>query len=176
MHLRNAALLILALVFSDPVLGQEKVLTFDQPQTAGISGFRALWNVPIPLAEEGATQIVDSVIKDRSPAAVWPPRHRGGRPGAIAFDALNRSLLVRFPGSAAVIFAQLRQGYAISKMELVLPFRDTELWPPGDPQFSPHDGYLYRANWGVDKLYRKLAPKWHAVAWSLRRDCQSDEL
>src|SRR5215831_10023477 len=111
MQLRIAAALIVAFFFSNPVLGQEILLTFEQPQTAGISGFRAHWNTPIPLADGGATKIVDPIIKDKSPTAVWSSSIRGGRPGAIAFDALNRSLLVRFPDSAAKIFEQVRQGY-----------------------------------------------------------------
>jgi hypothetical protein len=176
MPLRNLSLLVIAFFFSEPVLAQDKILTFDQAQTAGISGFRAHWDVPIPLAEDGATQFVDTVIKDKSPTAVWSPGQRNGRPGAIAFDALNRSLLVRFPGSVQAIFDSIRQGYAITKVELVLPFRDTELWPPGDTNFAPSDGYLYRTNWGVDDLYRKLSPQWHAVAWALRRPWQSDEI
>ncbi len=167
---------VFACLFASPVVAQDTVLIFDLPQTAGISGFRAHWNLPIPLSEDGATQIVDPVVKDRSPTAIWSPARRGGKPGAIAFDALNRSLLVRFPDSATSILNQLQQGYVIRKIELVLPYRDTELWPPGDPNFAQPDGYLYRANWGVDELYRKLAPQWHAVAWSLRRAWQSDEL
>ena len=157
-----------------PALAQNTVLTFEKPDLAGISGFRALWDIPIPLSEDGVTQIVDPVVKDKNPTAIWSPDQRHGTPGAIAFDALNRSLLVRFPGSIETILNQLRQGYAITKLELVLPFRDTELWPPGDTNFAPSNGYLYRTNWGVDELYRKLAPQWHAVAWALRRPWQSD--
>jgi hypothetical protein len=175
MLLRSAILSFIALLFADSALGQETVLTFDQPQTAGISGFRAQWDLAIPLSEDGATQIVDPVVKDRSPTAIWSPSRRGGRPGALAFDALNRSLLVRFPGSAAAIVDRIRKGFVINKIELVLPFRDTELWPPGDPNFAPSDGYLYRMNWGVDALYRKLPPRWHAVAWAVRRPWLSDE-
>src|SRR5439155_18158268 len=133
-------LLLFASLLSEPVIAQDVVLTFDQPQTAGISGFRAQWNLPTPVSEDGATQVVDPVIKDRSPTAVWSPRLRGGRPGAIAFDALNRSLLVRFPGSVATIFEKMREGYSIRKIEVVLPYRDTELWPPGEPNFAPSDG------------------------------------
>ncbi len=175
MRILNVILPVLACLVANSASAQDAVLTFDQPQTAGISGFRAHWNLPISLSEDGATQIVDSVIKDRSPTAVWSPARRGGKPGAIAFDALNRSLLVRFPGSATAILNRVRQGYGIKKIELVLPYRDTELWPPGDPNFAQPDGYLYRANWDVDQLYRKLAPQWHAVAWGLRRSWQSDE-
>jgi hypothetical protein len=159
-----------------PVTAQETDLNFDQPETAGISAFRAHWNVPIPLSEYGATQFVDPVLKDRSPTAIWSPGRRGGKPGAIAFDALNRFLLVRFPGSATAILDHVRRGEVIKKVELVLPYRDTELWPPGDPNFAQPDGYLYRSNWGVDQLYRKMAPQWHAVAWSLRRGWHNDEV
>jgi hypothetical protein len=175
MDFRNAILLLFVFLFADSALGQETVLTFDQSQTAGISAFRGLWNLAIPLSENGATQIVDPIVKDRSPTAIWTPSRRGGRPGAIAFDALNRSLLVRFPGSAIAIIDRMRQGYTIRKVELALPFRDTELWPPGDQNFAPPDGYLYRMNWGVAELYRKLPPQWQAIAWALRRPWQSDE-
>ena len=176
MSILKVALLVLTCLFVSPVSAENTVLTFDKPQTAGISGFRAHWDLPIPLSEDGATQFIDAVIKDRGPTATWSRARRGGKPGAIAFDALNRSLLVRFPGSATAILNRVQQGYAITKVELVLPYRDTELWPPGDPNFAQPDGYLYRANWGVDQLYRKLAPQWHAVAWGLRRAWQSDEL
>jgi hypothetical protein len=174
----GSVLLFAAYLSAASASAQDAVLTFDRPETAGISGFRALWNVPIPLAEDGATQIVDPSVKDRSPTAIWSPwapaRH-DGKPGALAFDALNRSLLVRFPDAATAILNELRKGYVIDKVELVLPYRDTELWPPGNSNFALPDGYLYRANWGVDKLYRKLAPQWHAVAWGLRRAWRSND-
>jgi hypothetical protein len=172
----TVTLLVFACLCSEPAVSQEITLTINQPQTSGISGFRSDWDTAIPLSEGGATQLVDSVVKDRSPTAVWSRARRSGRPGAIAFDALNRFLLVRFPGSAAAILNQVQKGYVISRVALVLPYRDTELWPPGDPNFAQPDGYLYRSNWGVDQLYRKLAPQWHAVAWALRRSWQSDEI
>jgi hypothetical protein len=167
------AVLIVALSWT-PLLAQDTTLTFDRPETAGISGLRSQWNVPVPLREDGAVQFSDAIFKGRAPTAVWSPVQRAGRPGAIAFDALNRSLLVRFPGLLGTVLDRIRQGYAIQKLELVLPFRDTELWPPGNPNFAPPDGYLYRTNWGVDELYRKLPPRWHAVAWILRRPWQAD--
>lgn len=94
---------VLACLFANAVQAQDLSLVFDQPQTVGISGFRAHWNVPFPLSEDGATQFVDPVTRHRSPTAVWSPGRRGGKRGAIAFDALNRFLLVRFPGSATAI-------------------------------------------------------------------------
>ena len=176
MHILKLVLLLLAGLLASPVAAQDTITTFDKPQTAGISGFRSHWNLPIPLAEDGAVKFVEPVNKDRGPTAVWSRIERHDRPGVLAFDALNRSLLVRFPGSAAAILDRVRQGYTISKIELVLPYRDTELWPPGDPNFATSEGYFYRNNFGVDQLYRKLAPQWHAVAWGLRRGWKSDEL
>ena len=147
------------------------VLEFDRPQTAGICGFRAMWDRPVVLVEDAPVEFVDRLWKDRGGRAVWS----GAKPAAMAFDALHRSMLVRFPGSAEKIAAQQRKGYAIRKAELVLELRDTELWPPGDPNYPPpRGGYHYRSNWGVDRLYRKRAPRWHAVAWALRRPWTAD--
>src|SRR5437588_5318194 len=92
-----------AWLLAEPAFSQDTVLTLDQPHTAGISAFRADWDRPISLSETGAVQFVDSVVRDRSPTAAWSPVQRGGRPGVLAFDALNRSLLVRFPGAASVL-------------------------------------------------------------------------
>ena len=147
-------------------------LTLGKPEAAGICGYRAMWDTPVVLAEEGVRRLKDRVVKDRSPTAPWAPglREKGAKPAALSFDALHRSLLVRFPGSAEQIAAQVAKGYRIEKAELVLPFKDTELWPEGDPNFPPAEGgYHYRSNWGVDRLYRKVPPQWHAVAWALRK-------
>jgi hypothetical protein len=154
----------------------EEILTLDQPQAAGIMGFRALWDIPVVLNEEGATEVKDEVVRDRGLTAAWAPDHRGPlQPGALAFDALHRSALVRFPGAAEKIAAQLRRGYAVKKVELVLPFKDTELWPVGATNSPPHDGYLYRTNFEVDQYWRHTPPRWHAVAWALRRPWQAGE-
>ena len=170
-----------------PVTAAEgDVLTIDGAQTAGIAGFRLMWDAPTVLDAAGVTQVNDSVVKDRSSTAVWTASKRRGitktpddkptPPGPLAFDALQRSLLVRFPGAADAIAARLKDGgVKVAKVELVLPYKDTELWPPGDLNFAPPDGYFYRANWGVDELYRKLPPQWHAVVWALRRPWNADE-
>jgi hypothetical protein len=34
----------------------EETLTFDAPQCAGVSGFRAHWDKPVPVAENGERQ------------------------------------------------------------------------------------------------------------------------
>ncbi len=149
-----------------------ETLTFDQPQCAGMSGFRAHWDLPIPVAEDGARIVKDAVIKDRGGSAVWG----GETPGPLAFDAVHRSLLVRFPGAAEKLAAALAAGKAIEKVELVLPFLDEELWPAGSggADYPCADGYRYRTNWDCDKLYRGQRPNWHAVAHALRKPWQAD--
>ncbi len=148
-----------------------ETLTFDASQCAGLSGFRAHWDRPIPVAEDGERLAKDGVIKDRGQTAVWG----GERPGPLAFDAVHRRLLVRFPGAAEKIAGALAGGKAIEKVELVLPYLDEEIWPAGSggADYPCADGYRYRTNWGCDKLYRTQRPSWHAVAFALRRPWQA---
>jgi hypothetical protein len=170
---RTAALVLLA---SSAALCAE-TLVLEDCQTAGISGFRAMWNTPVVAAPDGVRKIVDNVITNRGGQAPWSPaaRANGTLPGALAFDALQRSLLVRFPGAAEALAAKLAAGFAITKAELVLPFADEELWPEGSSSgIPPGGGYDYRANWGVDGLYRAERPTWHARAWALRKPWQAD--
>ena len=102
-------------------------MSIDTAQCAGISGFRAHWNQPIPVAENGERLLKDSVVKDRGQTAVWD----GVKPGPLAFDAVHRNLLVRFPEAAQQIAAALAKGQTIAKVELILPYLDEEIWPQG---------------------------------------------
>jgi hypothetical protein len=143
-------------------------LTFDQPQLAGISGFRAFWDTPIVLAEDGLV-----VETKRNPGgaglnAVWASDQRAGgqQPGAIVFDAIHRSALVRFPGSAQRIAEELRKGHVIEKVELVLPHRATELWAEG---YAEPPGMSF-----LGDAWEKKQPRWHAVAWALRQPWGAD--
>lgn len=130
------ALLLLLL----PSFAQQPVtLTFDQPQTAGISGFRKWWDIP--------------------------------QPGALVFDAVHRSLLVRFPGSAEAIAAKLKDGYMVQKVELVLPFNKTDR---GTFNGQP-DSYVDRVSFGGAENYAKTNPNWHALAWALRKPWVADK-
>ena len=139
-------------------------------ECAGLSGFRAHWDQPIPVAADGARLQKDGVVKDRGQTAVWD----GVKPGPLAFDAVHRSLLVRFPGAAEQIAAALAGGQTVAQAELVLPYLDEELWPQGGQDFPRPDGYRYRTNWDCDKLYRAQRPNWHAMAYALRRPWQAD--
>lgn len=171
-HHRLAGSLVVALSLLGNSAAEEQI--FDHPEVAGISGFRAFWDAPVPLAADGATAPRPKVLKEnddptdgRFPTAVWSS---DGKPGAIAFDALQRSLLVRFPGAAEEIAKKRKDGLEVEKVELILPFRDTELVPPGNTEYAPPSGgYHYRFNWGTDKLWREMPPRWHAIAWALRQ-------
>ena len=149
-----------------------ETLEITAAECAGMSGFRAHWDRTIPVAEEGERIQRDAVVKDRGQTAVWG----GEKPGPLVFDAVHRSLLVRFPGAAKEIAAALKAGKQIEKVELVLPHLDEELWPTGSggADYPCADGYRYRMNWDCDKMYRAQRPNWHAVAHALRKPWTAD--
>ena len=122
----SLAALLAGLLAASPLPAAE-TLVFDQPECAGMSGFRAQWNQPIPVAQDGARLLKDNVVKDRGQTAVWD----GVNPGPLAFDAVHRQLLVRFPGAAEKIAEALAAGKTVAKVELVLPYLDEEIWPTG---------------------------------------------
>ncbi len=150
-------------------------LVVEHPQTMGMSRFRAQWDTPLPLAEDGARNWWGGVKDEpRGAYADWSEAGRKGASGALACDALNRSLLVRFPEAAERIAAALRTGRSIARVEIVLPFLDEELFPPGTPDWPGPESYNYRANWGVKDLYRQSRARWHVVASALRRPWIAD--
>lgn len=163
--------IIAAAILLGSVSSNGESTLFENSETFGIAGFRMLWDEVIPLSPDGAHEFTDTEWKDRSPSAIWAPSRRGDKPGMLAFDALQRSLLVRFPGAAERIAEKINGGAKIEKAELILPFRDTELWPVHGRDFwdPATGGYSARRNWDVDKLYRSEDPTWHATAWALRR-------
>ena len=138
-------------------------LVFDQPELAGISGFRAFWDRPVVLAADGPVLETQRTPGGTGPNAIWSPAKRegGAKPGAIVFDAVHRSVLVRFPGSARQIADALGKGSAVEKVELVLPHRATELWAEG---YSEPPGMSF-----LGDSWEKKQPRWHAVAWALRQ-------
>ena len=109
----SLAALLVGLLATSPLPAAE-TLVFDQPECAGMSGIRAQWNQPIPVAEDGARLLKDNVVKDRGQTAVWD----GVNPGPLAFDAVHRQLLVRVPGAAETIAAALATGKTIERIAL----------------------------------------------------------
>ena len=165
----NGRIVVLAgLLIAAPYVAPAQLI-LDKPEMAGLSGFRAHWDQPIPVAEDGVRLLKDAVVKDRGQTAVWD----GVKPGPLAFDAVHRSLLVRFPDAAEKIAAAAAAGQTVAKVELVLPYLDEEIWPPGRTDFPSPDGYRYRTNWDCDKLYRRNRPNWHVLAYALRKPWQS---
>ena len=155
-------------------------LTIDAPQTMGMSMFRAHWDQPIPLAEGGATgawNYKDIISKEgRGSHAVWSKEKRNGKPGALAFDALNRSAMVRFPEAAEKIAALINSGKKIDKVEIVLPFLDEELFPVAHaPDWPRSDAYDFKSTFGTFETWTASRPQWHAIACALRKPWTADE-
>ncbi|MGB2819724.1 MAG: hypothetical protein WBF17_01990 [Phycisphaerae bacterium] len=152
-----------------------------KPELAGISGLRVLWDHPVVLSEDGATEPMERGNQLQAPAAVWGGewgwhRHlnywhvdkrraeRRSQPGPIVFDAVHRRLLVRFPDAAERIAAQLARGWVVSKAELILPFAGTEKLARGYKEPTSF----------IRDIWDKHAPRWHAVAWALRKPWTAD--
>jgi len=149
-------------------VADDEVMVFDEPQVAGISGFREFWDTPVVLNEDGLVAQTEHNPGGTGPNAIWSPAKRDGgeKPGAMVFDAVHRSLLVRFPGSAQRIGETLRKGFAVEKVEVLLPHRATELWAEGYAQ-PPGMSFL-------GDSWTKKKPRWHAVAWALRQPWIAD--
>ncbi len=157
---------------TDPVTGAHSI-TLSNPETAGIAGFRPLWDTPVPVAENGVVE--DNVLAEpgrtdygAAPDAHWlvDYRQNGTLPGGLVFDAVHRSLMVKFPTASQQILDEIHRGFQITKIELVLPFRDTELWPE-----------YYRTPTGLSFLgstWKNTPPRWHAVGEFLRRPWEND--
>ncbi len=149
-----------------PAPARTEQLVIEGAECAGISGFRADWNRPIPLAVDGAMKAREDETKGfgGGPVADW---RDPAKPGAIACDAVHRSLLVRFPGAAESIAAALGQGKTIVRVELVLPYRGTEIFPSVDYKNPTGMSFLGRQ-------WAKKEPCWHAVAWALKQPWLAD--
>jgi hypothetical protein len=81
------------------------------------------------------------------------------------FDAVHRRLLVRFPNAAKRISDKLEDGGCLQRIELLLPFKQTEVFPKG---------YEQRSSFNVDKKYRDVRPRWHAIAWGIKKPWRAD--
>lgn len=89
-------------------------------------------------------------------------------PGARTADAVHRSVLLRFPGSAQAIAARLAQGAAIERVEVVFDYEGYEISPPG---------YDVQHTQGAAR-WRDNPPQWHYIAWALRQpwDSRNEQL
>ncbi|MCL1857415.1 MAG: hypothetical protein FWF84_07260, partial [Kiritimatiellaeota bacterium] len=138
-------------------------------ECAGMSAFRKFWDRPVVVAANGLRKVEDDTVTTWGLTAVWDV----GSAGPLAFDAVHRSLLVRFPDAAEAIAAKLKEGFAIEKVEIVLSHRDEELWTDGRPDID--GGYFWKKNWNVDTKFYSSRPNWHAVAYALRKPWKADK-
>lgn len=74
MRLNYAPLIML--IMSVLWLPEADELVIEVPQRAGISGFRAHWDAPIPLVDGGARSLVDTQVKERDQTTVHLGRRR----------------------------------------------------------------------------------------------------
>ncbi len=144
-------------------IGQAQTLVVDRAEMAGISGFRAYWDRPVVLVETGAVRTVDQGAFGKGPVGDWSLPNR---PGAPVFDAVHRSLLVRFPDAAETIADALKPGRVIKKVEVSFEFVDTEYFPM---DYVLPDGMSFMGD-----LWVRKQPRWHAVAWALRQPWKAD--
>lgn len=145
-----------------------EVLYFNYYEAAGMSAFRDMWNVPVVASENGMTVSVSKSSNGTADSAIWSPGTRGAKNGALVFDAVNRNLLVRFPGFSNEIVSLLAQGKSIDKIELVIPYRGTELWP--EKYNDPAGLSFLGSQWADNK------PNWHANISPLRKSWISDSI
>lgn len=157
----NRVAAVLAGVLLPWTAGAE-TLVIDGPEMAGISGLRAYWDRPVVVAEDGATRMSDKGSSGKGLVADWSTE----KPGAPVFDAVHRSLLVRFPGAAEKIGEALKKGQVIQKAEIEFAFVDTEFFPM---DYSDPAGMSFMGD-----LWVKKPPRWHAVAWPLRQPWKAD--
>ncbi|PTM41762.1 hypothetical protein [Bosea sp. 124] len=80
-------------------------------------------------------------------------------PGGASFDAVHRTVLLRFPGAAEAIKARLDTGLSLAKAVVTLDYVRHESRP---------SGYTLRDAMGA-KLWATSAPRWHVVAHALRQ-------
>jgi hypothetical protein len=163
-------------LFSSAV-GEVETVVFEQTQTAGISGFRKMWDTPVVLSEQGVpaktVPAVNGSANGPGLQAVWNPedslRNNGAVDGTLVFDAIHRSMLVRFPGFAQTVATKISQGKVVKNAYIELQQIGTELWAEN---YNSYQGLNYIGNsWSnPDKK-----PNWHAQAYALRKPWQASK-
>jgi len=85
-------------------------------------------------------------------------------PNSKTFDAIHRSVLLRFPGAARKIKDRLDKGFRIAAAGIELSYNGYETHP---------EGYLVRDGLG-GKKWEQDPPRWHIIMWPLRRPWRAD--
>jgi hypothetical protein len=79
--------------------------------------------------------------------------------GGTMVDAVHRTVLIRFPGSADAIRPRLNAGLELEKAEITLHYARHETRP---------QGYTLRDGLGI-KAWTENPPRWHVVGQALRQ-------
>jgi hypothetical protein len=115
-----------------------------------------------PAFAQGGVEVFE--VSDHQTATIdgrqWDKPIAGGK----TFDAVHRSVLLRFPTAANDIANLLRQGRVLIKAELSLRYGGYEIVP---------DGYTCRDGLGR-KMWTDDPPTWHVQAWPLRQPWMAD--
>lgn len=85
-------------------------------------------------------------------------------PGAMTVDAVHRSVLLQFPRVANEVAKLVASGLSVARAEILLDHDGYEVVPRG---------YAARPGLGESK-WRQDPPRWHLVAWALRRPWIAD--
>jgi hypothetical protein len=141
------------------------VLSYTNPQMAGVSGLRSLVDTPVVCSGTATLTANGNQPRPTDPVVRWD---LGGTQPAC-FDGVLRHLLVRWPGAAEDVAAALQAGNVVVKAEVVLPYRASEFAPPGDTNWPRPYGYQYRLNFGVNTRWAALTPRWRAQLFPLLR-------
>lgn len=107
--------------------------------------------------DEPVTAIINARAADQTTVEWQAPDD------ALYFDAVHRSLLLRFPGAAERIAHRVRKGQRVASATLTLTWVDQEL--------RRTRGYRGRG-WaipGIDDEDEPVDPGWHARAWLLKK-------
>ena len=104
------------------------------------------------------------VLQNRETAVIDGRDWNKSFPNVRTADAVHRSLLLRFPGAAEQIAARLAQDGKIAKAEIVFEYEDVEAQPGG-----------YEVRNQLQDALKKDPPRWHYVAWALRRPWSAAE-
>jgi hypothetical protein len=162
-------------LFSSAV-GQVETVVFEETQTAGISGFRKMWDAPVVISEDGVpaktVPTVDGSKNGPGLRAVWNPedplRNNGEVDGTLVFDAVHRSMLVRFPGFAETVATKISEGKVVKNAYIELEQIGTELWAEN---YNSYNGLSFFGD-----SWAKSKPNWHAQAYALRKPWSADKI